>query len=103
MRGVPPIARRARWSGAAAILVAGLGLLLVASFVWANSGSRGVALCNHNGFTGPGDLSWWPPGTACDGGEPSFERIYFNAQFFLPLATAAFLATAIWAVRAARR
>jgi hypothetical protein len=68
-------------------------------FVVLHRGSRGVRLCEDNGFSGPGTLSWWPPGTTCVGGEPSFTAHYVSPLFVL----AALLALVPPALLLARR
>lgn len=52
-------------------------------FVVLHGGSRGVGLCEDNGFSGPGTLSWWPPGAECVGGFPGVTVHYVSPLFFL--------------------
>jgi hypothetical protein len=52
-------------------------------FVVLHRGSRGVELCNDNGFSGPGTLSWWPPGATCVGVFPDVTAHYLSPLFVL--------------------
>lgn len=76
--------------------------LTVASFAYFNSGARGVAACERDGFTGPGTLSWWQPGSVCEGGEPQFRVVELNAAFLVVPALLLAFAAAAWAVKAIR-
>ncbi|XAY06016.1 hypothetical protein DSM112329_02877 [Paraconexibacter sp. AEG42_29] len=78
------------------------GALTLASFVYFNSGSRGIDVCLENGYAGPGHLSWWQPGTECTGGEPQITEVYLNTTFVVVPAIVVFLALATWAIRLAR-
>jgi hypothetical protein len=70
--------------------IVGLGIAawLVAGLVVLHTGARGERLCNENGFSGDGSLSWWPPGVSCFGGEPAFEKVYLSPLMFIVVALA---------------
>lgn len=72
---------RARGVGARWAPVAG-ALLGVAASVWLfvamHSGHAGRKLCESEGTRGPGTVSWWPPGTRCEGGLPIIRWTQFN-------------------------
>lgn len=70
--------------------------LTLASFAFFNSGARGVAACEREGFGGPGTLSWWRPGSVCEGGEPQFVSVQLNATFVVIPAVLLVLAGAVW-------
>lgn len=74
-------------------------LLLVAAvavavpvFVLMHSGDAGVGNCYEGGSSGPGTLSWWPPGSVCRGGEPQLESVAFDGKFVLVAVTLLYLA-----------
>jgi ribose/xylose/arabinose/galactoside ABC-type transport system permease subunit len=74
-------------------------------FVLLHTGSQGRDLCKADGSTGPGTLSWWPPGTRCDGGEPLIRWTRFNPAwvFAAILLVAAGVAAGVIAGRAVAR
>jgi hypothetical protein len=81
-----------------------IGALLI--FAWMHTGSRAIALCAEQGFSGTGSLSLWPPGARCIGGDPTIEKTMLHPAFFLLVAaiTLALLGAAaiVCAPRAAR-
>jgi hypothetical protein len=76
--------------------------VMVPLFVVLDSGSRGVRLCEENGFSGPGTLSWWPPGTTCVGGLPPLTAHPVSPLFVL-VALVALVATLVLARRRSTR
>ena len=58
-----------------------VGCLLI--FVFMHTGARARAFCEHDGFSGTGALSLWPPGARCNGGEPTMDTIAIDPGFFL--------------------
>lgn len=82
------------------IALAVVGLAgLIAAFVFMHSGSRGVAMCMQEGFSGPGSLSLWPPGAQCTGGEPQFSVVYRDPSFLFLAAVGAMLGAGVLALR----
>jgi len=79
-------------------LLAFMPIAALLVFVLVHSGARGTAICEDHGFTGSGDLSWWPPGTKCRGGEPAIHEIFFSPTFFLVLAAVLLLLAGAWAI-----
>jgi hypothetical protein len=57
------------------LLACGIALALFAPM---HSGARGLDLCHDQALSGPGTVSWWPPGTTCEGGEPPWVTHYLS-------------------------
>jgi hypothetical protein len=68
--------------------VAAVGLYVavaLAVFIPFHSGERGLRMCEREGFGGPGTVSWFPPGTKCEGGLPTFTKVYFDPAYIVLL------------------
>ena len=68
--------------------VATLALYVVvalALFVVLHGGPLGQRMCEQEGFGGPGTVSWFPPGTKCEGGLPTFTKVYFDPLYIVLL------------------
>jgi hypothetical protein len=76
--------------------------VMVPLFVVFDSGSRGVRLCEDDGFSGPGTLSWWPPGATCVGGFPEVTAHPVSPLFVL-VALVALVPTLVLARRRSTR
>jgi hypothetical protein len=81
---------RARISSRQRIAIALLSLIPVSAvliFALMHSGSRATTLCEGEGFSGTGSLSWWPPGARCVGGEPAIEKTVLDPACFFAAGT----------------